>query len=98
MPVTIRYVDPNGWAAEGACRHSDPELFFPVASAGPAARQVARAKAICLQCPVRDECLDFALESGQDFGVWGGTSEVERRTMRRRRIRRSRAMTRQAAC
>jgi WhiB family redox-sensing transcriptional regulator len=97
MPATIRYSDPNGWATQGMCRHSDPELFFPVSRAGPGASQVARAKAVCLSCPVRTECLNFALESGQDSGVWGGTSEDERRTLRRRRVRQRRAMTRQAA-
>lgn len=97
MPATIRYADPNGWAAQGACRLSDSELFFPVSSVGRSAGQVARAKAVCLRCPVRGECLDFALESGQDYGVWGGTSEDERRTMRRRQLRQRRATTRQSA-
>jgi WhiB family transcriptional regulator, redox-sensing transcriptional regulator len=97
MPATIRYADPNGWATQGACRHSDPEIFFPVSRTGPAAGQVARAKAVCSRCPVRGECLEFALESGQDSGVWGGTSEDERRTLRRRRMRQRRALTRQAA-
>jgi WhiB family transcriptional regulator, redox-sensing transcriptional regulator len=85
------------WAAQGACRHADPELFFPVSSAGPAASQVARAKLICTHCPVRPECLEFALDSGQDFGVWGGASEGERRTMRRRRMRQRRAIARRTA-
>jgi WhiB family transcriptional regulator, redox-sensing transcriptional regulator len=75
----------TGWAASGACRHSDPELFFPVTAIGPAASQVARAKAVCRRCPVRDQCLEFALDSGQAFGVWGGTTGEERRLIRRRR-------------
>ena len=75
----------TGWAASGACRHSDPELFFPVTTTGAAASQVARAKAVCRGCPVRDECLEFALDSGQAFGVWGGTTGEERRLLRRRR-------------
>lgn len=91
-----RYADPDGWAARGACRRSDPELFFPVSPAGPSADQAARAKLICTGCPVQPECLEFALDSGQDFGVWGGTSESERRKMRRRMMRR-RAMGRRAA-
>lgn len=81
-----RYADPDGWATEGACRKSDPELFFPVTSRGPALRQLARAKAICECCAVRPQCLEFALETGQNFGIWGGTSEDERQTMRRRRL------------
>jgi WhiB family redox-sensing transcriptional regulator len=93
-----RYADSASWAAQGACQHSDPELFFPVSSSGPAASQVARAKAVCTRCPVRGECLEFAIESGQDFGVWGGVSEGERRTIRRRRMRQRRAaVARQAS-
>jgi WhiB family transcriptional regulator, redox-sensing transcriptional regulator len=80
-----RYGDPNGWAAQGACRRHDPELFFPIASTGPSISQVARAKAVCAGCPVRVECLEFALDSGQDFGVWGGASADERRLMRQPR-------------
>jgi WhiB family transcriptional regulator, redox-sensing transcriptional regulator len=72
------------WAASGACRDSDPELFFPVTETGAAARQLARAKAVCAGCPVRDQCLQFALDSGQAFGVWGGTTGEERRLLRRR--------------
>jgi WhiB family transcriptional regulator, redox-sensing transcriptional regulator len=84
------YADPNGWASRGACQHADPDLFFPVASAGPSVTQTVRAKEVCAQCPVRRPCLQFALESGQDFGVWGGASEDERRTMRRRQLRHAR--------
>jgi WhiB family transcriptional regulator, redox-sensing transcriptional regulator len=75
----------TGWAARGACQHSDPELFFPVTTTGPATGQVARAKAVCAGCPVRVPCLEFALDSGQAFGVWGGTTGKERRLIRRRR-------------
>jgi WhiB family redox-sensing transcriptional regulator len=75
----------TGWAARGACQRTDPELFFPVTVTGPAAGQVARAKAVCRGCPVRDQCLEFALDSGQVFGVWGGTTGEERRLIRRRR-------------
>lgn len=81
------YADPAGWAALAACREMDPELFFPVTSHGPAAIQVARAKAVCARCAVRDECLQFALATGQDCGIWGGTNEDERRAMRRRQRR-----------
>jgi WhiB family redox-sensing transcriptional regulator len=84
------YAEEDGWAARGACRHSDPELFFPVATRGPALRQLERAKRVCARCPVRIQCLDYALETGQDFGVWGGMSEEERRLMRRRLLRRRR--------
>jgi WhiB family redox-sensing transcriptional regulator len=70
------------WRALGACRDEDPELFFPVTSKGPAARQLVAAKAICAGCGVSRECLRYALENRQDHGVWGGTSEEERKLMR----------------
>ncbi|WMX69480.1 WhiB family transcriptional regulator [Streptomyces collinus] len=56
----------------------DPELFFPVGTAGPALRDVSAAKRVCERCPVTDQCLSFALSSGQASGVWGGTGEEER--------------------
>ncbi|HUK70250.1 MAG TPA: WhiB family transcriptional regulator [Streptosporangiaceae bacterium] len=74
-----------GWLALGACRDKDPDLFFPVGSTGPAIAQVAAAKAVCARCNVRAACLRFALEKGQDHGVWGGTTEEERRAIRRGR-------------
>jgi len=92
--TALNYEARGSWAARGACRHADPELFFPVAPAGSALAQLARAKKVCARCPVRTPCLEFALETGQDFGVWGGTSEQERRVMRRSRRRKSRAAAR----
>lgn len=73
------------WVHDAACREESPELFFPVGTSGPALRQTARAKAVCAGCPVRSECLEWALESGQDAGVWGGLSEDERRAVKRSR-------------
>lgn len=71
----------------GACRGEDPELFFPIGTTGPAALQIHNAKAVCLRCPVMDECLQWAVQSGQDAGVWGGQTEDERRSMKRRTAR-----------
>ncbi len=73
----------SAWMDVGACREAEPELFFPVSSAGPALAQVAAAKAVCARCVVREECLQYALETAQDHGVWGGLSEEERRAVRR---------------
>jgi WhiB family transcriptional regulator, redox-sensing transcriptional regulator len=73
------------WRFEAACLEQDPELFFPIGDAGPAVDQIETAKAICRTCPVMQECLAWALETGQDFGVWGGMSEAERLQLRRRR-------------
>ena len=68
----------------------DPELFFPVGNSGPALAQIADAKLVCNRCPVVTECLTWALDSGQDAGVWGGMSERERRgVLRERRSRRN---------
>ncbi|WP_432040324.1 WhiB family transcriptional regulator [Streptomyces cucumeris] len=79
------------WWQNAACTHEDPELFFPVGIAGPAAQQQeARAKQVCEGCPVAQACLEYALEAGMTHGVWGGTGEEERRALRRRGQRRSR--------
>ena len=73
------------WRHEAVCRDEDPELFFPVGNSGPALTQIAKAKLVCNRCPVSSACLKWALESGQDAGVWGGMSEEERRALKRRR-------------
>jgi WhiB family redox-sensing transcriptional regulator len=70
------------WRSRSACRHADPELFFPVGSAGPALEAIDRAKAICQECPVRARCLDWALTHNVAYGVWGGRTEEERRASR----------------
>ena len=67
------------WWRAAACRTADPDLFFPVSSAGPGREDVARAKAVCASCGVRRQCLQFALATRQAHGVWGGTTEEERR-------------------
>lgn len=76
------------WRHQAVCRGEKPDLFFPNGNTGPALLQTEEAKAVChRRCPVRDECLHWALESGQDFGVWGGLSEDERRALKRRQTR-----------
>jgi WhiB family redox-sensing transcriptional regulator len=72
------------WRHRAACLDEDPELFFPVGTSGPALEQLAEAKMVCGWCPVREECLAWALASGQEAGVWGGLSEDERRALKRR--------------
>ena len=72
------------WRHDAACRDEDPELFFPIGNTGPAIIQIDEAKAVCRRCPVVEECLLWALERGQDAGVWGGLSEDERRSLKRR--------------
>jgi WhiB family redox-sensing transcriptional regulator len=75
------------WRHRAACRDEDPELFFPIGNTGPALLQIEEAKQVCQRCPVMEPCLSWALESGQDSGVWGGLSEDERRAMKRRGAR-----------
>ena len=72
------------WMERGKCREMDPALFFPNDGMG-----VQVAQRICAECPVREECLEYALANRVDHGVWGGTSERERR-----RILRSRRLSR----
>ncbi|MEX2328805.1 MAG: WhiB family transcriptional regulator [Nitriliruptoraceae bacterium] len=78
------------WRSRAACIDEDPELFFPIGTTGPAVEQSEAAKRVCARCDVREECLEFALTSNQDAGVWGGLTEDERRTLKRARQRRRR--------
>ena len=78
----------SDWRDQASCLDSDPELFFPVGSTGPALIQIEDAKAVCRDCAVQEACLEWAIESGQNFGVWGALSEGERRNLKRRRARR----------
>ena len=75
------------WRDKAACLTVDPELFFPVGNTGPAVDQIDRAKAVCSHCPVTEYCLQYALDTNQDSGVWGGLSEDERRALKRRAAR-----------
>lgn len=73
------------WQARGACRNHDPELWFPVGVNAQARTQEKQAKKVCNRsCPVVEQCLQWALETRQDSGVWGGFSEDDRRRMQRR--------------
>jgi WhiB family transcriptional regulator, redox-sensing transcriptional regulator len=79
------------WRSKAACLTEDPELFFPIGNTGPAVTQIQEAKQVCQRCEVMTTCLTWALETGQDSGVWGGLSEDERRSLKRRRARQRRA-------
>jgi WhiB family redox-sensing transcriptional regulator len=72
------------WRRDAACKDVDPNLFFPVGVTGPAIPQIAAAKSICDECSVQRDCLEFAITTNQEFGVWGGMTEDERRVLRRR--------------
>ncbi len=77
------------WRDKSACLTVDPELFFPVGNTGPAVDQIEKAKAVCARCTVTEICLQYALETNQDSGVWGGLSEGERELLLKRGIRRA---------
>ena len=75
--------DLDDWRNRSACRDTDPDLFFPVGTTGLALEQIAAAKSVCATCDVQSACLEFALATNQESGVWGGTSEEERRKLRK---------------
>jgi len=80
----------GNWRTRAECRFSDPELFFPTgrtSRGGPAYEQAQRAKSVCARCPAIQACLQEALENGEQFGIWGGLTEDERRAMQRRNQR-----------
>lgn len=83
---TIASDKPDDWREEALCREVDPELFFPVGNHGPAAIQAEEAKRICLRCPSRVPCLKWAVDNSIDDGVWGGTTEHERRWAKRQAV------------
>jgi WhiB family transcriptional regulator, redox-sensing transcriptional regulator len=71
-------VDDLGWQDRALCAQTDPEAFFP--EKGGSTRE---AKRVCRSCEVRAECLEYALENDERFGIWGGLSERERRRIKR---------------
>ena len=79
------------WRDDALCRNTDPELFFPVGTTGNALVQIDHAKEVCDACPSSHGCLDFALDTNQASGIWGGLTEEERRVIRRRRAAAARA-------
>lgn len=78
---------PASWRDQAACRDTDTDMFFPAGTTGPALEQAERAKAVCARCEVSRQCLEYALRTHQDVGVWGGTDEDERCRLRRSRHR-----------
>lgn len=73
----------SAWRRQASCRTLDPSLFFPAGASGTEAQDIAAAKAICASCPVAAPCREFALATNQEYGVWGGLDEEERRAIRR---------------
>lgn len=81
-----------GWRTRSICRDTDPDLFFPVGTTGQALVQIERAKEVCAECPVHDDCLQYALDTNQDSGIWGGLDEEQRRSIRRQNAARQRLL------
>jgi WhiB family redox-sensing transcriptional regulator len=82
--------DADDWRDRASCRSIDPDLFFPVGTTGSALVQIETAKAVCEACDAQPACLEFALATNQESGVWGGTSEEERRKLRKQWVARQR--------
>lgn len=89
--VATRGSSDEDWRRRAACLEEDPELFFPIGdmNRGPARLQAEEAKAVCRRCEVVATCLDWALTTGQE-GVWGATTDDERRALIRGARRRAR--------
>ncbi len=69
------------WRERAACRQADAELFFSAGSTAEAVTEIHEAKALCAACPVQRPCLTYAVATGQEFGIWGGYDENERRLL-----------------
>jgi WhiB family redox-sensing transcriptional regulator len=72
------------WHRSGACATADPDLFYPIATPIIAAGQTSEARRICAVCQVRRQCLDYAMETREAHGIWGGTTPEERSRARRK--------------
>lgn len=77
------------WREAAACRDQDPELWFPIGNTGPALVQIKEAKRVCRRCPVREECLRFAVNAVAKDGIFGGLDEKERELLRHNDRRRA---------
>jgi WhiB family redox-sensing transcriptional regulator len=83
--------DVDDWRDRSSCRDSDPDVFFPIGTTGGALEQIETARRICTACIVSDECLEVALATNQEAGIWGGTIEEERRKLRKAWLAQQRA-------
>ena len=75
------YDNTSQWMQRAACLCADPELFFPVSETGPSRLQIWQAKQICHACPVKGTCLAWALRNSVTDGIWGGSTQSERRAL-----------------
>ncbi|MGH8934346.1 MAG: WhiB family transcriptional regulator [Egibacteraceae bacterium] len=75
--------DRRPWQSRAACLDADVELFFPIGTTELALDQIERAKATCARCEVRVQCLEWAIQTRQHSGIWGGQTAEERHATRR---------------
>jgi WhiB family transcriptional regulator, redox-sensing transcriptional regulator len=71
----------SSWQQPAACREASTDLFFPIGTT-----ETRQARQICAGCPVRQECLAYAQTTGQQYGIWGGHDEQERRLLRHQQV------------
>lgn len=83
-------LEAHDWSLRSACLDEDPDLFFPVGETGRAMVQMEIARRICIECPVRRQCLELALRLGSEHGMWGGLNPAERKAIKRRYIKKYR--------
>ena len=86
FPSAAAPFESPSWYAEAACHTLPADLFFPAGRTGSARELAEAAKRVCARCRVSQACLAFALETNQEYGVWGGTTEDERRALSRARL------------
>lgn len=77
--MTLLFLTPQPWMEDALCSQVDPNVFFPDTTGG----SYRAAKMVCYRCPVREQCLEYALRNNENFGVWGGLSDTERKKLRR---------------
>lgn len=90
MAETVEALD---WQEDAACRSYENIMFFGEEGEAELDRQIRenRAKSVCQRCPVNEQCLEFAMETNQKYGIWGGLTDKERASLKRRRARARRA-------
>lgn len=87
----------ENWWHEAACQSADPELFFPISATEASGGTIQRAKQVCASCPVSSPCLSYALTHRQEQGIWGGLTDEERQSLRRKLSRSNQRARRRVA-
>jgi WhiB family redox-sensing transcriptional regulator len=83
MEIQNFELERESWMENGSCIYANSELFFPVGSSMKAIKKANEAKAVCNECFVKVDCLEYAVRTNQDSGFWGGATEEERKSIRR---------------